>query len=153
MAPVRLTSRKRTIRAVEISRRSGSSFETVALLTLMGRMTAAIPMSSRTLMTLLPMTLPRRMSVLPFISDENDTANSGAPVPKATIVRPIKSLLTLKLEATEDAPSTSQSAPLIRKTKPTTRRSNCNNISMFVSLFSLWLNYNTIFVEKEKNVI
>lgn len=84
-------------------------------------------------MMLLPMTLPRRMSVLPLISDEKETASSGAPVPKATIVRPMRSLLTLKLEATDEAPSTSQSAPLIRKTKPMTSSKICRMISMFIS--------------------
>ena len=122
IALVRLTSRNRTMTAVEISRRSGSSLTTVFFLTLMGRITAAIPMRSKTLITLLPITLPRRMSVLPFIRAEKETASSGAPVPKATIVRPIRSLLTLKLDATLEAPSTSQSAPLIRKTNPTISR-------------------------------
>ena len=89
-------------------------------------------MRSSTLMMLLPMTLPTRISVLPLMRDEKETASSGAPVPKATMVRPIKSLLTLKLEATEDAPSTSQSAPLIRSTKPSTSSAICNAISMFV---------------------
>ncbi len=120
----RLVSRSKTINAVEISRSNGSSFETVSCLTLMGQMMAAMPIKSRTLMILLPITLPIRMSVLPLRSDEKETASSGAPVPKATIVRPISSFETLKCEAVEEAPSTSQSAPLIRKTKPTTSKIN-----------------------------
>ena len=108
--------------AVEIKSKRGSSLDTVSFLTLMGRMTAAIPIRSRTLMILLPMTLPTKISVLPLINEEKETASSGAQVPKATIVRPISSLLTLKLDATEDAPSTSQSAPLINKTKPITNK-------------------------------
>ena len=131
IASERLTSSNNTIRAVEIRRSRGSSLETVSLLTLMGRMIAAIPMRSKTLMILLPMTLPTKISVLPLRSDEKDTASSGAPVPKATIVRPTSSLLTLKFEATEEAPSTSQSAPLIRKMKPTTRSVICKTISIF----------------------
>ncbi len=130
MAPVRLTSRNKMIRAVEMRRRRGSSFETVSFLILMGRITAAIPTNRRTLIILLPMTLPRRMSVLPLISDEKETASSGAPVPNATMVRPIKSLLTLKLAATDEAPSTSQSAPLMRRRNPTIRRVICNIMSM-----------------------
>ena len=81
-------------------------------------------------MMLLPTTLPIKMSVLPLKRDENETASSGAPVPKATIVSPIRSLLTLKLEATDEAPSTSQSAPLMRKTKPTASIKNCKTISI-----------------------
>ena len=69
-------------------------------------------------MILLPMTLPRRMSVVPFAREENETASSGAPVPKATMVSPMRSLLTLKFDATDEDPSTSQSAPLMRKIKP-----------------------------------
>ncbi len=122
IASARLTSNNRTMSAVEIKSKRGSSLDTVSFLTLMGRMTAAIPIRSRTLMILLPMTLPTKISVLPLINEENETASSGAPVPKATIVRPISSLLTLKLDATEDAPSTSQSAPLINKTKPITSK-------------------------------
>ena len=122
VASARVVSRTRTMRAVEMRSKSGSSLETVSFLTRMGWMRAATPMRRRTLMMLLPMTLPSKMSVLPLMSDEKETASSGAPVPKATMVRPIKSLLTLKLEATEEAPSTSQSAPLISKIKPSANK-------------------------------
>lgn len=132
MALERDVSRMRTIRAVEIRSKSGNSFDTVSFLTLMGRMTAAMPMSSSTLTMLLPMTLPIKISVLPPMSEEKDTASSGAPVPKATIVRPIRSLLTLKFEATDEAPSTSQSAPLIKSTKPIRSKIACKNNSMLM---------------------
>ena len=146
---VRLASRKSTMRAVEISRRRGSSLETVAFLTLMGWMTAATPISSRTLMMLLPMTLPRRMSVLPLMSEEKDTASSGAPVPKATMVSPMRSLLTLKLAATDEAPSTSQSAPLISKTNPTIRRVSCSIMSMCLFIYYYSIYYIWLFEEKQ----
>ena len=133
-ASPRLTSRMRTMRAVEINSRSGSSFDTVSFLTLIGRMMAAMPMRRRTLMMLLPMTLPMRMSVLPLMRELKETASSGAPVPKATMVRPMRSLLTLKLEATEDAPSTSQSAPLIRRIKPTINSNIWSAISIMLIL-------------------
>ena len=132
MALERDVSRMRTIRAVEIRSKSGNSFDTVSFLTLMGRMTAAMPMSSSTLTMLLPMTLPIKISVLPPMSEEKDTASSGAPVPKATIVRPMRSLLTLKFEATDEAPSTSQSAPLIKSTKPIRSKIACKNNSMLM---------------------
>ena len=129
-ASARLTSRSKIIRAVEMRSRSGSSLETVSFWTLIGRMTAAIPIRSSTLMILLPITLPTKISVLPLMSEEKETASSGAPVPKATMVRPINSLLTLKLEATEEAPSTSQSAPLMRKMKPIISNATCKIISI-----------------------
>ena len=81
-------------------------------------------------MMLLPITLPTKISVLPLMSEEKETASSGAPVPKATMVRPIRSLLTLKLEAIEEAPSTSQSAPLMSKTKPIMSNATCKIISI-----------------------
>ena len=130
MASERLMSSNRIMRAVEMSKSRGSSFETVSLLTLIGWMMAAMPMRSKTLMMLLPITLPTRISVLPLASEENDTANSGAPVPKATIVRPTRSLLTLKFEAIEEAPSTRKSAPLISRTKPMIRSRTCDNVSI-----------------------
>jgi len=117
--PVSKVSRKSTTKTVEMSRSRGNSLAMVSFLTLIGRMRAAIPMRSRIFNTLLPMALPSNISVVPLIKEVTDTASSGAPVPKATIVRPIRSLLTLRCEAVELAPSISQSAPLIRITKPT----------------------------------
>ena len=125
-------SSTRTIRAVEIKRSNGNSFETVSFWTLIGLMMAATPINNKILIMLLPMTLPSKMSVLPPIREEKETASSGAPVPKATIVRPISSFETLKFEATLDAPDTSQSAPLIKKMKPTMSKMICRKISMFV---------------------
>ena len=124
-------SRKSTTRAVEISKRIGSSFLTVSLLTLIGQIRAATPISNSTLMILLPITLPSSISVEPEASELIDTASSGALVPKATTVRPMSVLLTLKLVAIEDAPDTSQSAPLIRMTKPIISNATCKIISIF----------------------
>lgn len=133
VAPEIVVSRKRKTSPTVVSRRSGSSFEMVFRLILIGLIKAATPIKSRILMMLLPMTLPRSISVLPSTIDVMETASSGAPVPKATIVRPISCFDILKLEATLDAPSTSQSAPLIKITKPPTKSKICNNI--FVSMF------------------
>lgn len=93
---MRNTSRKSTTKMVEISRSKGSSFATVSFLMRMGRMSAARPMRRRIFKMLLPITLPSNMSVVPLMSEETETASSGAPVPKAMMVRPIRSLLTLK---------------------------------------------------------
>ncbi len=83
-------------------------------------------------MMLLPITLPRSMSVLPLMREEMETASSGAPVPKATMVRPINCFDTLKWEATDDEPDTSQSAPLMRRIKPTISSVICMIISIFI---------------------
>lgn len=96
-------------------------------------------MRRRTLIILLPMTLPTRMSVLPLMRELKETASSGAPVPKATIVRPMSNLLILKLEATDEAPSTSQSAPLMRKMKPIINSKICNMISIMVMIITYFL--------------
>lgn len=131
-ASAKLTSSSNIISAVDISSSKGSSFETVSLLTLIGRIMAAMLISRRTLMILLPRTLPTKISVLPLISEEKETASSGAPVPNATIVRPISSLLTLKFDAMEEDPSTKKSAPLISKMNPVIRSSVCKNISICI---------------------
>ena len=125
-----------TTRATEISSKSGNSLDTVSRLILIGRMIAAIPINNNILIILLPMTLPTRISVLPLMMDENDTANSGAPVPKATIVSPMRSLLTLKLDAADDAPSTNQSAPLIKMIKPIISNAICNIISIVIMIIT-----------------
>ena len=78
-----------------------------------------------------------------------DTASSGAPVPKATMVRPMSCFDTLKFEAMLLAPSTNQSAPLIKMTKPPTKSKTCNNI--FVSMFVLNLAYGYIIAQITKN--
>ena len=132
-APEMLVSRNKKTRPRVVSRSNGSSFEMVFLLILIGLISAATPIKSRMLIILLPITLPRSISVLPSIIEVIETASSGAPVPKATIVRPTSCFDTLKLDATLLAPSTSQSAPLIKITKPPTRSKTCNNI--FVSMF------------------
>lgn len=123
-------SRNSTTSAVEIKSKIGSSFLTVSLLTLIGQMSAATPIRSRTLIILLPMTLPSSMSVEPDARELIDTASSGALVPKATTVRPIRVLLTLKFVAMEEAPETSQSAPLIRMIKPAISSKTCRKMSM-----------------------
>ena len=99
-------------------------------------MRAAIPTSSRILIILLPMTLPRSMSVSPVASEEIETASSGIPVPIEMTVRPMSCLDTLKWEAMEEAPETSRSAPLIKKTKPTISKIICKNISMLMLIIA-----------------
>ena len=111
-------SRNNTTRAVEINSRMGSSFLTVSRLTLIGQISAPTPIKSKTLTTLLPITLPSNISVEPLAREEIETASSGALVPKAIMVSPMRVFETLKWVAIEDAPSTSQSAPLIRIMKP-----------------------------------
>ena len=90
-------SRRSVIMEAEIRRRRGSSFEIVFLLILMGGLTmAAMPTRRRAFRTLLPITVAIRTSVFPERSEANETASSGALVPKATMVRPINCLGTLK---------------------------------------------------------
>ena len=100
---------------------------------------AATPIKRRILIILLPMTLPRSISVFPEISADIETASSGAPVPKATMVRPIICFDTLKFEATLEAPDTNQSAPLMRSMNPTMSIMICRNISIIFYFKCLWL--------------
>ncbi len=96
-------------------------------------------MSNKTFRMLLPMTLPRSISVVPLTRELIETANSGALVPKATIVSPMRSLETLKFAAIEEAPETSQSAPLIRKAKPIMSKAICKIINMFIFLAYVYI--------------
>ena len=57
-----------------------------------------------------------------LVSAARPIAASGALVPKETTVSPMMSEGTRSLAAIEEAPSTKKSAPLIRKTKPTTSK-------------------------------
>ena len=74
------------------------------------------------------MTFPNTISELLEIIDFTDTANSGALVPKATIVRPINILDNLQFKARLEAPSTNISAPLIKTIKPIINKIICTNI-------------------------
>ena len=108
----------------------------VALATAMGMMTEARPRIMRILRMLLPTMLPMVMSALPFSAAEMLTAASGALVPMATMVRPMTSWGIWNFRAMPAAPSTNQSAPLTRSTKPTARskisRIMCISVSSFL---------------------
>ena len=60
--------------------------------------------------------------------------NSGAEVPKATIVKPITRSETLFFLAKAEAPSTSQFAPKIRPAKPKIINKEAISISISYSL-------------------
>ena len=72
----------------------------------------------RTLAMLLPKMFPMAISVFPLALAKIFTINSGAEVPKATIVRPITMAEILNFLAIEEAPSIKKSAPLMRMKKP-----------------------------------
>ena len=106
----------------------GISFFIVLFLTITGLIKAQIPIIKRIFKILLPITFPSTISALLEIIDLTETANSGALVPKATIVRPISIFDNLKFCAKDAAPSTKTSAPLIKITKPTISNIICKNI-------------------------
>ena len=68
---------------------------------------------------LLPKTLVIAKSVEPLPTEARFTTNSGMLVPMATMVSPMTRLLTWKRFAMPLAPSTNQSAPHTKSTKPT----------------------------------
>lgn len=115
-------SKNTTTKSVDIKRVKGNSFLTVSSFTFIGLITAAIPKIKSIFKILLPITLPRTISVFPLASALIDTANSGALVPKATIVSPISIFGTLKFWAIDDEPSTNISEPLIKNIKPITNK-------------------------------
>ena len=112
------TSRSKITNIVEISIVKGNSFFTVSSFMEIGRITEATPKIKSIFKILLPITFPSTISELFDAKAFIETANSGADVPKAIIVRPINILDTLKFWAVDDAPSTKISAPLIKKTNP-----------------------------------
>ncbi len=79
---------------------------------------AHTPITIRRLNRFDPITLPREISAFPESPEVILTAASGQLVPMDTIVSPITTDGTLSIPATEDAPSTKKSAPLISSTKP-----------------------------------
>ncbi len=79
---------------------------TVSLFIFMGRIIAAIPIINRALTIVLPITFARTTSLLPFINPWNDINNSGALVPKATILNEIIILGIFRLVAVDDMAST-----------------------------------------------
>ncbi len=83
-----------------------------------GRSIAATPSATPILNRFVPKALPIASSGLSSSAETADENISGAEVPNATIVRPIKSGETPALRASADAPKTNLSAPQIRPTKP-----------------------------------
>lgn len=100
---------------------SGISFVNVPLVIVIGATTAVTPTIIKILKMLLPTTFPIESSALPLIADTILTVNSGAEVPKATIVRPITSDDMLNLLANAAAPSVKKLAPDRIKPKPTSK--------------------------------
>ena len=84
-----------------------------------GQTIAVIPTIANELKMLLPTTLPMARSDWPLTAEIALTTNSGVEVPNATIVNPITKLEMLKRRAISDAPSVSQSAPLMISNNPT----------------------------------
>lgn len=65
---------------------------------------------------------PNTISEYPWDEAMELTTNSGADVPKATIVNPIAKSDTLYFFANEAAPVTNQLAPIINNTNPATTK-------------------------------
>ena len=65
-----------------------------------------------------PMALPYAVSLCPAYAANEETMTSGMVVPMETIVAPMRISGILNLWAMPTAPSTNQSPPLIRRTKP-----------------------------------
>ena len=97
------------------------------------------PSTIHILNMLLPIIFPTKISCSFFIADIIDVTSSGNDVPNATIVNAITIFGTLKFSASEDAPSTNMSAPLINNTNPTT------NKIMYRNILSLPINIKNIY--------
>ena len=127
---VMLPSKPKTKRRIVIPIVTGISIKIVDFATVKGKTTAESPRIINTFNMLLPTMLPIVMSALPLAAAVILTAASGALVPMATIVKPIISCGIPNFVAIPAAPSTNQSEPFTRQTKPKTNNANCNNISI-----------------------
>ena len=101
---------------------NGISLLIMLFSTFIGITRATHPIIMRILKILLPTTFPIANSALPLIADNELITNSGADVPKATIVRPITRSLTPHFFATDEAPSVSPLAPSKMRTNPPIKR-------------------------------
>lgn len=79
---------------------------------------------------LLPITFPIVIPVTPFRLELILTTNSGADVPNATIVSPIIISEILNFLASEEAPITRRSAPLIKIMNPIMKSPSVINVDM-----------------------
>ena len=100
----------------------GISMRKVDFLQATGKIVAEIPRIMSVLIILLPSILVSAISDEPSAAATMFTTSSGADVPKATIVRPITKSEILRRFASPDAPLISQSAEIVSRTKPTTRK-------------------------------
>lgn len=80
-----------------------------------------------------PITLPIARSLFPLIAALILTSNSGAEVPKATTVKPIKPWLMFSFTAMAVAPSTSSFPPVKRRTRPRPNRKKTSTVLKFLS--------------------
>ena len=92
-------NKKRNFRSLWIQRiNAAARLENMSYSTLMmspiliGHMSPVVPRMKRILNTLLPITLPIAMPLLPFLAATTLVASSGIEVPPATMVRPITAL-------------------------------------------------------------
>jgi hypothetical protein len=108
-------------------------------------MRPATPRIMNKLKLLLPIIFPKTMSENPFKEAKKLTINSGADVPKATIVNPITRSGTLFFFANEEAPDTSQFAPKIRHVNPKTINNEAT-IIFYQDVFLHHKNYQNILV-------
>ena len=117
--------------------------------TLMGSTTAVQPIIIKALNVLLPTTLPIAISALPFKAESTLITNSGAEVPKATMVRPITRSEIRKRLATAAEPSVRPFAPSNIRAKPPIKRRVSNIIECIITIL---LVQKYIFIKIGKNI-
>lgn len=126
--PSSITSLAQKKSTSEARMTNGISLLMVPSPTLMGSTAAVHPIIIKALKVLLPTTLPIAISALPFKAESTLITNSGADVPKATMVRPITKSEIRKRLATAAEPSVRPFAPSNIRAKPPIKRrvSNIN---------------------------
>ena len=119
---IRLSFPSRNIRhKINVTRMlSGISLFKISRFVLNADKKAHTPTTTNPLKIFDPTTLLMAISLLPARAALMLTEASGALVPMATMVSPITTLGTFRIWAREELPSTKKSAPLIKRTNPTT---------------------------------
>ena len=105
---------------------NGISLLIVPSPTFIGKTKAVQPIIIRILKILLPTTLPIAISALPLMDDNKLMTNSGADVPKATMVKPITKSEIRNFFATAAEPSVNALAPIRISANPPIKQIKSN---------------------------
>ena len=137
VVPFKIVSKPKSIKIPATATRNGKSIFLLESLIGTGDAIAINPRITSMLKRFEPTMFPTDISMLFETALVMLTESSGKLVPRATIVRPMKSDGTLRRVAMALAPETKKSAPLIRRAIPKIKNKMCKNIVIIFSFVFL----------------